>query len=130
MLLSLWQCQLRHIKHASINIVTSIIGARRWHSIWLIRWSTTGYWRSLQLMHCVMWRAGWMLKNRGQLSWINDWIIKWRRHSYHRWWQIIALWVTVFVIRAPVITRSVLWIFWRLLTNRGHLIWIDDWIIQ
>ena len=42
MLLLLCWCQLRHINHASINIVTSIIGGQPWHGIWLIRWSPTG----------------------------------------------------------------------------------------
>ena len=52
------------------------------------------------------------------------------RHRYHRWWKIIHLWVTALAIKAPVITRSVLWRAGWLLTNRGHLRWIDDWIIQ
>ena len=130
MLLLLCWCQLRHINHASINILTSIIGGRRWRGIWLIRWSPTGYWRSLQLMCCVMWRSGWLLTNRGQLVWINEWIIQWRRHIYNRWWKLIALWVTVLVIRAPVIMRSVLWRAGWLLKNQGQLRWIDDWIIQ
>ena len=84
----------------------------------------------MQLWSCVLWRSGWLLTNRGQLSWINDWIIQWRRHRYHMWWQIIALWVSLLAIKAPVITRSVLWISGSLLTDRGHLRWIDNWIIQ
>ena len=126
MLLSLFHFQLRHINHASINIATSNICGRRWHGIWRIRWSPTGYWRSLQLMRCVMWRAGWLLKNQGQLSWINDWIIPWRKHRYHRWWQLISLLVTVLAIKAPFTTRSA----GGLLTNQGQLMWINDWIIQ
>ena len=59
----------------------------------------------------VLWRAGWLLKNREQMRWINDWIIQWRRHRYHQWWQIIAIWVTVLAIKSPFITRS------RLLPN-------------
>ena len=89
MLFSLCWRQLIHINHASINITTSILGGRRWCGIWRIRWSPNGYWRSLQLMCCVLWRARWMLMNWGHLSWINDWIIKWRRHRYNRWWQLI-----------------------------------------
>ena len=130
MLLLSCRFQLIHINHASINIATSIIGGRHWHSIWWIRWSLTGYWRSLQLMRCVMWRVWLILTNRGQLSSINDWIIQRRRHRYHRWWQLIAIWVTVLAIKAPVITRSFLWRAGWLLTNRGQLLWIDDWIIQ
>ena len=130
MLLSFCWCQLRHINHASINIATYIIGGQRWHGIWRIRRSTTRYWRSLQLMCCVMWRSGWLLTNRGQLSWINNWIIPWRKNRYHRWWQLIALWVTVIYIKAPIITRSVMWRPGWLLTNRGQMRWIDDWIIQ
>ena len=62
--------------------------------------------------------------------WINDWIIQWRRHRYHRWWKIIALWVTVIAIKAPVITRGVLWRAEWMFKNRGHLRWIDDQIIK
>ena len=43
--------------------------------------------------------------------------------------QLIS-WFTVLAIKAPVITRSVLRRTGWLLTNRGQLIWIDDWIIQ
>ena len=106
MLLLLCRCQLRHINHASINIATSILVGRRCHGIWKIRWNPTRYWRILQLMCCVLWRSGWMLKNRGHLRWINYWIIQWRRHRYHQWWKIVALWVNVIAIKAPVITRS------------------------
>ena len=127
---SLCRCQLRHINHASINVAASIIGGRRLHGIWRIRWITTGYWRSLQLMCCVMWRSGWILTNQGQLNWINNWIIQWMRHRYQWWWQLVSLWVTVLSIKAPVITRSVLWRAGWLLTNRGQLRWIDEWIIQ
>ena len=129
-LLSLCRCQLRHINHVSINIATSIIGGRRWHGIWQIRWISTGYWRSLQLMCCVMWISGWLLTNRVHLSCINDLIIQCRRHKYHWLWQIISIWVTVIYIKAPVITGSVMWISGWLLTNRGQLRWIDDWIIR
>ena len=38
----------------------SIIGRRRWHGIWRIKRSPTGFWRSLQLMRCVRWRTGWL----------------------------------------------------------------------
>ena len=130
MLLSLCRCQLRHINHASINIATSIIGGRRWHSIWRIRWSLTGYWRSLQIMRCFMWRDGWLLKNWVQLKWINDWIIQCSRHRYHWWLQLIALWVTVLGIKSPVTTRSEIWRAVWLLTNLEQLRCIDDWIIQ
>ena len=81
-------------------------------------------------MRCVMWRAGWLLTNWGQLRWINYWIIKLRRHRYHRWWQLIALWVTEIAIKALVIMRSVLWRSGWLLMNWGQLTRIDDWIIQ
>ena len=86
--------------------------------------------RSSWLWRCVMWRAGSMLTNQGHMRWINDWIIQWRRHRYQRWWQLIALWVTVLAIKATVITRSVMWRSGWLLTNRGQLRRINDWIIQ
>ena len=126
MWLLLSRCQLRHINHASIDIATSILGGRQWHGIWHIRWSPTRYWRILRLWRCVMWISGWLLTNQGHMGWINNWIIKWRRHRYHRLWQLIALWVTVFTIKSPVITRSVLWRYGWLLMNRGQLRWIDD----
>ena len=84
----------------------------------------------LQLWCCVMWRAGWLLTNRGHLRLIDDWIIQWKRYRYHRWWNLITLWVTFLTIKAPVITRSFLWRAEWLLTNRGHLRCIGDWIIQ
>ena len=59
-------------------------------------------------MRCVMWISRWLLINRGQLRWVNYLIIKWRRHMYHRWWQLIDLWVDFLVIKEPVITRSCL----------------------
>ena len=52
-----------------------------------------------------MWISGWLLTKRGHLRWIDDWIIQWRRHRYQRRWKIISLWVTVFAIKSPVITR-------------------------
>ena len=130
MLLSLCRCQLRNIHHAFINIATSIIVGRRWHGIWRIRWILTMYWRNLWLWRCVMWRSGWLLTNRVNMRWINDLIFQWRRHRYHRWWQLIALWVNFLAIKEPVIMRSVMWRAGWLLTNRGQLMWIDDWIIQ
>ena len=130
MMLLLCRYKLRHINHASINFATSILGGRRWHDIWRIRWSTTRYWRNLRLYCCVLWRDGWILTNWGQLEWTNDWIIKLRRHKYHRWWKIVSLWVTVLSIKALVITRSVLWRYGWILTNRGKLRCIDDWIVQ
>ena len=81
-------------------------------------------------MRCVMWRSGWMLTNRGQPSWIDEWIVQWRRHMYHRWCQLISIWVTVLSIKALVIMRSEMWRSGWLLTNRGHMRWINDWIIQ
>ena len=129
-MLSLWRCQLRHINHAFINISTSILGGRRWHSIWRIGWIPTRYWGSLRLWRCVLWRSVWLLTNRRQLRWIHYQIVQCRRHRYHRWWQLISLWVTVLSIKAPVITRSVLWRSWWLLMNQGQLRFIDDWIIQ
>ena len=130
MLLLLFRCQLRHINHASINIATSIIGGRRWHGIWRIRRSSTGYWRSLKLMRCVRWRSGWLLTNRGQLSWFNEWIIPWGKRRYHRWRQLIAIWVNAIAIKEFFITRTVMSIPGWMLTNRGQLRWIDDQIIQ
>ena len=130
MLLLLCRCQLRHINHASINIATSITDGRRWHGIWRIMRSPIGYWRSLKLMRCVMCRSGWLLTNRGNLSWIDDWIIQWRRHWYHWWWQLIYLLVAVLSIKAPFIMSSVMWRAGWLLTNRGQLRWINDWILQ
>ena len=130
MILLFCRCQLRHINHASINIATPIICGWRWHGIWRIRWSSTRYWRRLWFMCCVLWTVGWMLTNWGHLRWINYLIIQWIMHRYHQWWQIIALLVTVLVIKAPVIKGSVMWTSGWLLTNRGQLRWIDDWIIQ
>ena len=109
MLLLLWRCQLRHVNHAYINIATSVIGGQRWNGIWRIRRSPTGYWRSLKLMRFVRWRSGWLLTNWGHLRWINEWFIPWRKHRYHRWWQLIALWVNVVAIKAFFITRTVRW---------------------
>ena len=86
--------------------------------------------RSLRLWSCFLWRAGWLLTNRGYLRWINYWIIQWRRHMYHRWWQLIALRLTFLSIKSPVIMRSVLWRAGRLLKNLGQMRWVDDWIIQ
>ena len=130
MLLPLCRCQIRHTNHASINIATSILGVRRWHGIWRIRWSMTRYWRILRLWCCVLLRFGWLLTNRGQLRCIDDWIIQWRRKSYHQWWKLIAIWVTVLAIKATAITRSNMWRYGWMLTNQGQLRWIDDWIIQ
>ena len=53
-----------------------------------------------------LWRYGWLLTKRVHLRWIDDWIIQLRRHRYHRWWQIIAIWVTLLPIKSPVIARS------------------------
>ena len=103
-MLSLFQCQLRHIHHASINIVTSVLGGQRWYGIWRISWIATRYLRSLWLWRCVLWRSGWLLENRGQLRWINDWIIQCRSYMYHQWLQLISIWVNVLEIKAPVIT--------------------------
>ena len=61
--------------------------------------------KALVITMSVLWRAIWMFKNRGQLRWIYDWIIQCRRHRYHQWWQLVALWVTVLAIKASVITR-------------------------
>ena len=93
-------------------------------------WVTVLDIKSPVIMRTVLWRSGWMLTNWGQLRWIDDWIIKWRRHRNQPWWQLIALLVTVLAIKAPVITRSVLWRYGWLLTNRGQLRWIDEWIIK
>ena len=60
--------------------------------------------RSLWLWRCVIWRAGWMLTNRGQLRWINYLIIQWRRHMYHQWWKLISIWVTFLAIKSAVVT--------------------------
>ena len=93
----------------------------RWINEWIIQWSSHSYNRLWQLIALwlnflaikasditgiVLWRSGWMLKNRGQMRWIHDWIIQWKSHRYHRWLQLVALWVTVLAIKAPVITRS------------------------
>ena len=45
---------------------------------------------------------------------------------YQQWWKIISIWLTVLEIKSPVITRSVLWRYGWLLTNRGQLRWIDE----
>ena len=55
---------------------------------------------------------------------------------YHRWWQIIAIWVNVLAIKAPVITRSfrcLLWLFpvpllWRLPIPFGRGIMNAIWV--
>ena len=130
LLLLLCRCQLRHIHHESIIIATYIIGGRWWHGIWHIRWIPTRYWRSLRLMRCVLWRDGWVLTNRGQLRWINYWIVQCRRHRYHQWWQLIALWVTILANKSPVITRIFLWKSVWMLMKRGKLSLINEWIIQ
>ena len=104
-MLSLCRCQIIHINHASINIVTSILGGQQWHGTWGIKVIPTRYWRILQLMCCVMWKSGWLLTNRGHLMWINEWIIQLRRHMHHRWWQLISLWVNVYAIKGLVIKR-------------------------
>ena len=49
---------------------------------------------------------------------------------YHRWWQLIAIWVNVLAIKALVIMRSVMWRAGWLLTKLGQMRWIDGWIIQ
>ena len=120
-------------------------GKMRWINDWIIqcrrhryhrRWKLIALWVTVLtikapfIMRSIMWRSGWLLTNQGQMSWINDWIIPWRKHRYHRWWQLIALWVTVIAIKALVITRSVMWRPGWLLKNRGQMRWIDDWIIQ
>ena len=56
-------------------------------------------------MECLWWSV-WLTTNWGKLRWINYWIIKWKRHRYHWWWKLIALWLTFLVIKAPVIMRS------------------------
>ena len=56
----------------------------------------------------VLWRSGWLLKNWGQLRWIDDWIIQWRRHMYHWWWKFINIWVNALVIKGLVITSTCL----------------------
>ena len=95
---------IRPLQHTLSTLVTP--SGQQWRVIWQIRWSPDSYWRSLRLWTCVMWRSGWLLTNWRQLMWINDWIFQCRMHSYHRWWQLITLWVTVLAIKAPVITRS------------------------
>ena len=130
MLFLLFRYQPRHINHTSIHISTSILGGQWWHGIWRIRWSPTRYWRSLRLWHCIMLRFRWLLTNWGEIRWITDWVIAWRMHMYHRWWQLIAILVTVLAIKAPVITRSFMWRDGWILTNWGQLRCIDDWIIQ
>ena len=85
------------------------------HSCWtVVAWYLTDQVNSdrvlkkLATIRCVMWQAGWLLTNQGQLRCIYDLIIQWRSHRYHWWWQPVALWVTVLAIKAPVITRSCL----------------------
>ena len=80
----------------------------RYHQWWKIvaLWVTFLAIKSTFITRNVLWRSGWLLTNRGQLRCIDDWTIQWRRNIYHRWWQFVALWVTVLAIKAPVITRS------------------------
>ena len=108
MLLSLRQCQLKHVHHVFIDIATYILGGWRWHGILWINWSPTRYLISLRLWRCVLWRSVWLLTKWGHLRWINDLIIVWRSHRYPRWWQLIVLWVNVLAIKVQVITRSCL----------------------
>ena len=65
--------------------------------------------KKLANLALCLWRAGWLLTNRQHLRWINNWIVQCRSHRYYRWWQIIDFLVNVLAIKAPVITRSVLW---------------------
>ena len=87
-----------------------IIQCRRhkYHRWWKLidLWFTALYIKAPVITRSVMWRARWLLMNRGQLRWIDDLIIQCSRHRYHRWWKIIALWVTFLAIKSPVITRS------------------------
>ena len=80
----------------------------RYHRWWQLNalWVTVLDIKASVITRSVLWRSGWLLTNRGQLRWIDDWIIQWRRHSYHQWWQLIDIWVTVLVIKSTVITRN------------------------
>ena len=60
----------------------------------------------------VLWRAGRLLTNQGQLRWIYNWIIQCRRHRYHRWWKLIDIWVTFVAIKTTAITRSFFCLPW------------------
>ena len=66
---------------------------------WIIPWGKHRYHRWQQLTalwvnviaikafvitRTVRGRPGWLLKNRGQLSWIDDRIIQWKRNRYHQ----------------------------------------------
>ena len=75
---------------------------RKWQLISI--WVTVLTIKASVITRSVIWRSGWLLTNRGQLMWIDDWIIQWRSNIYHRWWQLVDLWVTILAIIAPVIT--------------------------
>ena len=55
----------------------------RWWQL-IALWATVIDIKALVITRRVMWRPGWMLKNRGQLRWIDDLIIQWKRNRYHR----------------------------------------------
>ena len=115
-ILRLWRCVMWRYGWLSTNR-----RQLRWINDQIIQWRRHMHHRLLQLISLwvnvlaikakvitgsVLWRVGWLLTNRGQLRWINIWIIQRRRHKYHQWWQLVAIWVTVIAIKSPVITRS------------------------
>ena len=96
-------------------------GHLRWINDLIIKWKRHRYhrwWQLISLLFAVpdikapvitasfMWRAGWLLMNRGHMRWIYYWIIQLRRHRYHQWLKIVALLVNVLASKVPVITRS------------------------
>ena len=80
----------------------------RYHRWWqiIVLWFTLLAIKAPVIMRIVLWISGWLFRNQGQMRWIYDLIIQCRRHMYHRWWKLIALWVTVLAIKATIIRSS------------------------
>ena len=114
-ILWLWRCILWRYGWLLTNR-----GQLMWINDWIIQWMSHMYhqwWQLIALwvtflaikapviMRSVLCIYGLLLTNQGQLRWIDDWIIQRRSHRYHRWWQLVAIWVTFLSIKEPVITR-------------------------
>ena len=92
--------------HLTVLVITNALiaitltqRAMSWINEWIIPWRKHRYHRWLQrialwvnvisikaffITRTVRWKPGWLLKNRGQLRWIDDLIIQWKRNRYHR----------------------------------------------
>ena len=123
-------------------------GQLRWINDWIVQWRMHRYhqwwqliaiWvtflaiKELVITRSVLWRTGWLLTKRGQLRWIDDLIIQWRRQRYHPWWKLIALWVTVLVIKSMIIKKScslptlIFPCFTFVATNNTLWTWHNEW---